>query len=59
MVIGEIFLIGDKTYMQVNKSGTLEKLPKMKWYKVLYLYIKDKVKKMSIAEIREYAKGVE
>jgi len=58
MITGEFKMIGDKNYLCMNKSGTLEKLPKLKWWWVLYFAIKSAIKgHVSLQEIREKARG--
>jgi hypothetical protein len=64
MIVGEIVQLKDKSYyVAVNKEGTLEKLPKIKWYGLLLNEIKQGFGKyMTIQEARnfinKYRKGV-
>ena len=39
MQIGDIIKIDRKIYVYVNKEGSLERLPNIKWYAHLYLEI--------------------
>ncbi len=57
-MVGQFKIIGNECYLQVNKSGTLEKLPKLKWYMVFYFAFKSCFKgNISIEEIRKASLG--
>ena len=52
-MIGEFKIIGDRCYVKMNKGGILEKMPKLKWYWILYFAFKQAIKgHVSIKEIR-------
>lgn len=55
-MIGEIKLIGSDIYMETNEHGTLEKLQcKLRWYRVIYLYIKQRSRNpFGAEELREW-----
>ena len=53
-MIGEVHVIGSRVYVEMNNSGTLERMPTIKWYWVLVLYLKDYFKKMSYDEVRQF-----
>ena len=55
-IVGEVKFIGDETYMVVNKAGTLERLPRMKWFRILELFILTLFKSMTLDEIRAFAR---
>ena len=38
-MIGSIHLIEGAWYLQTNEQGTLEKLPPIKWYRQLWIYL--------------------
>ena len=47
-------IIGD-VYVEVNDKGTLEKLQRPKWYRVILLYIYNAFgKKKSYSEVKAY-----
>lgn len=51
MLVGEFINIGGDSYIQINKGGTLVKLKKLPWYKILWYAIKSQVKgKIHISE---------
>lgn len=55
----ELKQIDNQLYLQVNSGGTLEKLPKLPWYRELVLLIENGIKgSVSIARVRRYIKGV-
>lgn len=55
-MIGEFVIIGDACYLRTNKKGTLEKLPKLKWYYVFYFAFKSAFfGPVNISEIRKKA----
>ena len=57
-LIGTFTIVAGTCYLKVNEKGTLEKLPKLKWYHVLYFYFKSRIKGwVSVQEIRKMAKG--
>lgn len=43
-MIGGFRIIGSECYLQINKSGTLQKLPKLKWYYIFYFAFKNAFK---------------
>ena len=43
-MVGEFKIMGDKCYLQVNNSGTLKKLPKLKWWQIICLAFKNTFK---------------
>lgn len=43
-MIGDIKIIGKRKYLKVNSTGTLRRLPKLKWYQVIYLCVKNYIK---------------
>ena len=53
-MIGEVVIIGKTVYIKTNKEGSLEKLPKMKWFRILQLWYLDYWHKLSIGEVREF-----
>jgi hypothetical protein len=40
-MVGDFLQMGGKSYLRINGNGTLEKLPHLKWYWVLYFIIKN------------------
>jgi len=59
-MICKVRVIGKDTYITVNARGTLEKLPRLKWYQVLYLVFKEHFKGgVHYSEIREMCKKAE
>jgi len=56
-MVGTIAYIGKTAFMVVNDQGTLERLPQMRWYRELWLYVISRFKTMTIDEIRSYVKG--
>ena len=53
-MIGEIHEIDGKIYVEMNNKGTLERMPTLKWYWVIILYLKDYFKKMRYGEIKQW-----
>lgn len=53
-MIGETIIIGNRIYLQINRQGTLEKLPRLKWYRQMQLYIITRNSAMSIGSVREF-----
>ena len=50
-------ITGD-VYVEVNDKGTLEKLSRPKWYRVILLYIYNAFrKKKSYSEVKKYLTG--
>lgn len=43
-MIGKYIIIGNTGYLQINNKGTLQKLPRLKWWWQLYFLIKTAVK---------------
>ena len=56
-MIGQIKFIGKDMYLQVNQAGTLEKLPPVKWYKQIYLYILSRRGTVNIDIVRKIAQS--
>lgn len=56
MIVGEFKIIGDYCYIAINKKGTLERLPKIKWYWQIWFAIKNVFGKLHIEEVREKAR---
>ena len=55
-MIGEFKIIGKTSYLKMNKSGTLQKLPKLKWWWVVYFAFKQEFcGHVSLEEIRTRA----
>lgn len=55
-LVGKVVYLSDRYYVYVNDAGTVERLPKMKWYAQLWIEILEGFnKRMSIPEIREFA----
>ena len=53
---GEFKIIGGTSYLQVNKFGTLEKLPKLKWYWIVWFAFKSAfIGPISLREVRDIA----
>jgi len=55
-MIGDFKIMGIKSYVVVNKQGTLEKLPAIRWYAKLWLYFLQQFRNYSVENIREFAK---
>jgi len=51
-MVGQIFYVDREAYVQVNDSGTLEKLPPIRWYKQLYLHILSFLGKLHLEDVR-------
>lgn len=52
-MIGDVFTIDKQIYLETNKEGTLEKLPKIPWWLQAYFQIKNCFKiSVPINEIR-------
>lgn len=57
-MIGTFVIMGKHTYIRVNTTGTLFKLPKLKWYYILYFAFKSMVKgNVHLSEVIEKSKG--
>ena len=41
---GEFKIIGKDCYLIMNKGGTLQKFPRLKWYQIIYLAVKNYLK---------------
>ena len=58
MICGSWYMLGDDAYVIVNAHGTVEKLGKPKWNRILaLLFLQFFGKKQSILEIKEYLFG--
>lgn len=55
-MIGEFKIIGGNYYLQVNKEGTLQRLPPLRWYCVVWLYAKSRFSKIHINEVEALIK---
>jgi hypothetical protein len=56
-MIGEVHVVGNTVYLQVNANGTLERLPEMSWYRVLWLYLLNRFGRVkTIGEVRDYVR---
>ena len=54
-IIGHIKKMKDSYYVVVNKSGTLEKLPEIKLFPMLYLEIRQGLNKpLELNQLRKY-----
>lgn len=54
-IIGHVYNTGNKLFIVVNKQGTIENLPSVKWYALLWLEIRQGFNKpLSLAKLREY-----
>ena len=52
---GEVVFINGKHYMTMNGGGSLEKLPPMPWYRVLWCYLRGRRGKLHLEDIRRLA----
>ena len=53
-MIGQIHIVGDRYYLQTNEGGTLEVLPRIKWYRQLWIYLLNYFGKIhSVKEVRD------
>lgn len=53
MIPGSVKYVGNQLYFVTNSSGTLEKLPKLKWYAELYIGVMSGIgKPVPIPELR-------
>jgi hypothetical protein len=55
-MIGQWHIIGDVCYIEINEGGTYERMEKVPWYWVLFGYIRNRFKKYSLDEAREFYK---
>ena len=55
-MIGEVTIVRNTAYLQVNDQGTIERLPQIKWLARIWLYASTRFRKWSIGEVREYAR---
>jgi len=52
-MIGQVKYIGHTAYVEVNDRGTLEKLPRIKWWKQIYLYLLNYFGKLHLEDVRK------
>lgn len=54
-MVGETVIVADQAYVVVNTTGTLEKLPQMGPWAILWLWFITRGGNMPIGWIRDYA----
>lgn len=54
---GTVRFVGPDMYVEVNDSGTLEKLPRVKWWRQLHLAISTAIKPWNLDAVRTYCKA--
>lgn len=53
VMVGQIRYVNGDAYVQVNDSGTLERLPPIKWYKQMYLHMLSFLGKLHLEDVRK------
>jgi hypothetical protein len=54
-MIGDVTVLNNQVFVEVNNGGTLQKLGKPKWFRILKLFIYQAIgKKKHLQEVIEY-----
>lgn len=51
---GDVRLVGSDLYIEVNSGGTLEKLPRLGFFRRLYVVVSSKFRPWEIKAVRAY-----
>lgn len=53
-MVGDVYFYSGKAYVVVNKTGTMEKLPPLRWHQTIVVYFMSQLGLWDLYKIRSY-----